>query len=397
MFLETRKVEENRKGGLDADVPIQIKRCSLHVKILPPQNLTSGKSPPNKGDGGCFESRRMDVENGAGVDHNSKEISQTPSRLGRFKMRWNRRLGRGAYWSVYAAWDPRTGEQAAVKVQSDRVREDVMVLEAAFLQRLKGVQGVPLLLDWGTESGLRFLALERLGPSLQELSVSVGGHFWRSTVIAIAAQLFGVLASVHRKGVLHRDVKPENLLVPPYYAERQQAIYLVDYGFAKQQLIGTNASTNGSNVARKRFVGTPLFASVAAHDGLEMGEKDDLESALYTLVHLYFGSLPWTPAENDPPSPSDPPKGADHPWFPEIARKKRDTTAAELTAGGWLPDTHPKRKRPLPVCFATAMRYVQCMGSPFGRIDHRFLVDLFEREAEQCNASSSTPRKWDWL
>jgi serine/threonine protein kinase len=315
-----------------------------------------------------------------------------PAYLGRFRVRWDRLLGRGSYWSVYAAWDPRTGEQAAIKIQSDRTREDGMILEGAFLQRLRGSRGVPALLDWGTESGYRFLALERLGSSIQQLADRLGGTLTLPTVLRLGVVLVNRLSAIHRLGVLHRDVKPENLLVGSPFGSRRDAVYLVDYGFAKQFDPRASALRVSAPPSRKkRFVGTPLFAPLAAHEGIEMSEKDDLESAIYTLVHLYYGMLPWTTKPGEP-SPTVGTEEGD--WFAKIAECKRSSDPGDLVLGSsWLTKDHPKTRLSLPTCFATALRYVQCGACRSGRLDYAFLADLFWKQLEQIG---ETKRAWDW-
>lgn len=329
------------------------------------------------------------------AESSPQERKKLPIMLGRFRIRWDRLLGRGSYWSVYAAWDPRTGEQSAVKIQRDSLKQDGMLLEGAFLQRLKGSKGIPTLLDWGTESGWHFLALERLGLSVQQLADQVGGTLSVSTVLKIGIALVSRLKTIHRLGVLHRDVKPENLLMGAPYSSRKNELYLVDFGFSKQFHDPSQKvclSSASSQEPRKRFVGTPLFASIAAHEGIELSEKDDLESALYTLVHLYYGQLPWTTKPNEPnPSVGDDQKD----WFAPIADSKRASEAGDLALGtSWLPRDHPKRDRPLPGCFATALRYVVSPGGyRSGRPDCDFLIDLFHRQLENLDR----PRKgWDW-
>lgn len=166
-------------------------------------------------------------------------------------------------------------------------------------------------------------------------------------------------------------------------------------------------------------MGTPLFAPLNAHEGGLPSERDDLESAIYSLVHLYYGRLPWTPKSGDPPSAQEPPKGVDGPWFPDIAAQKGLVDASLLVGGDWLPSDHAKANRPLPSCFATAFRYVQCLAIfqeptvsgtslstskrrpvPNRGVDHSFLIHLFVNELERlekgAGRSPSRFRAWEW-
>lgn len=68
---------------------------------------------------------------------------------------------------------------------------------------------------------------------------------------------------------------------------KQKQFYLVDFGIAKHY---TDCSPSNY---KKSFVGTPRYASIRAHEGMEQSPKDDLQSLLYVLAHFYHKMLPW--------------------------------------------------------------------------------------------------------
>ena len=90
---------------------------------------------------------------------------------------------------------------------------------------------------------------------------------------------------------MHNDVKPANFLLGRPGDAREAMVHLIDFGLAST---ATSESSGGAPPPpRTEPVGTPLFASVAAHDASPTAPVDDLESLVFTLAFLASGSLPW--------------------------------------------------------------------------------------------------------
>lgn len=85
--------------------------------------------------------------------------------------------------------------------------------------------------------------------------------------------------------------------------ELWDTVFLVDFGIAQKY----RNSSSRIHIPMKEhlsFVGTPAFASVNSHLGLQLGRRDDIESLAYTLIFLQQGSLPWLTQEGESPSHS---------------------------------------------------------------------------------------------
>lgn len=94
---------------------------------------------------------------------------------------------------------------------------------------------------------------------------------------------------MHKKGYIHRDMKPENILMG--LEEHASTLYLIDYGLAKKW-----RSSNGEHIPireGKSLTGTARYASANTHLGIEQSRRDDLEGAGYVLLYLLKGVLPW--------------------------------------------------------------------------------------------------------
>lgn len=87
----------------------------------------------------------------------------------------------------------------------------------------------------------------------------------------LAIDIIQILKRIHEKGVVHQDLKPQNLM-----RNDKGNIVLIDFGLSLFALENTN-SLKVRNVARKKgFIGTPRYASIAAHKGETQMPKDDI-------------------------------------------------------------------------------------------------------------------------
>lgn len=129
------------------------------------------------------------------------------------------------------------------------------------------------------------LVLEELHYSLDYLYISLGNRFSFPMIIWLTVRGLEQLRELHRLGILHRDIKPDN------FGIKKNRLYLIDFGLARQYIHG-----NGSHIEQKTglpLIGTKRYASMHNHKGIEQSRRDDLESFWYTVLFLQVGTLPW--------------------------------------------------------------------------------------------------------
>ena len=98
------------------------------------------------------------------------------------------------------------------------------------------------------------------------------------------------LEKVHEERIIHRDIKPDNLLIGGTESTRDN-VYIIDFGLAK-----CFKNSEGEHIPYKdgkNLTGTARYASAATHLGIEQSRRDDLEGAGYVLLYLLKGQLPW--------------------------------------------------------------------------------------------------------
>lgn len=185
------------------------------------------------------------------------------------------RIAAGAMGEVYRARHLGSGQLRALKVLPKKASEREQrqfEREARAAARLYHPNTVSVL-DYGTAAdGTRYLAMELLdGISLEQL-VRCEGPQPPERAIAILLQLAAGLVEVHGLGLVHRDIKPQNILLCRG-ADGRESVKLIDFGLVKQ--IG-EASVGAEN----SIVGTPLYISPEA---LTTPEAVDARSDLYGL------------------------------------------------------------------------------------------------------------------
>ena len=105
--------------------------------------------------------------------------------------------------------------------------------EAKVLDQIKGGVGIPHIYYKGPfKQKYLVMALELLGPSLEDLINMCNRQFSLKTVIMLADQMIARLQFMHAKYYLHRDIKPDNFLIG--IGKKSNILYLIDFGLAKK-------------------------------------------------------------------------------------------------------------------------------------------------------------------
>ncbi|KAG9078306.1 hypothetical protein FS749_009712 [Ceratobasidium sp. UAMH 11750] len=204
------------------------------------------------------------------------------------------KLGSGGFGVVYRATEISTGREVALKQSrvSLRVKRSLLRHEAAVLQLLSGHRAIPEVYAYGRVEHFELLSMQLLGQSLGD-TVEKNGPFSMREVLQIADQMLSALGCMHSHGLVHRDIKPDNILLQHAGSPN---ICLVDFGLTywpPELLSEVQTFATPSDVTTGVF-GTLAYASLNAHNTQKLSYRDDLESLAYSLVWFLRGSLPWS-------------------------------------------------------------------------------------------------------
>ncbi len=218
--------------------------------------------------------------------------AQNPPTLGgRYELR--RRLAQGGMATVYLARDRQLDRQVAIKMLHPQVAAD-----PTFAERLRrearaaaglshpNIVGV---YDWGRQGERYFIVMEYVsGHSLAEI-IAARGPLGPKAAAAIAFEIAAALAFAHRAGIVHRDVKPQNVLL-----SNDGHVKVTDFGIATMMGGGPSAGLTETGTV----VGTASYLSPEQ----ARGEPTDARSDLYSLgVVLYEMLSGYPPFRGDTP------------------------------------------------------------------------------------------------
>ena len=200
-------------------------------------------------------------------------------------------LGKGGFGTTYRGLHVATRTPVAIKVEHAHLKQSALDHERLLYEQLHPCPGLPAIEWHGTVDGRRVLVMELLGCSLEKMRQQLPEQrVPLVTVLEMGQQLLRLLQRLHEKRVVHRDIKPDNVVLGR--AHHRDRLFVVDLGLARHA-----AAANPR--ARKKLAGSARYCSVHTHDGLAQTYRDDLEGLAYTLLHLLHGKLPWQGLKDD--------------------------------------------------------------------------------------------------
>jgi len=196
-----------------------------------------------------------------------------------------RKLGSGGMANVYLAEDQELGRRVAIKILNERHAGDEQFVER-FRREAKNAAGlshpnIVSIYDRGQSNGTYYIAMEYLeGKTLKELLVARGPTPIR-VAVDYTRQILAALAFAHRHGIVHRDIKPHNVIVAP-----DGRLKVTDFGIARS---GTSQMTEAGSI-----IGTAQYLSPEQARGASVSPSSDLYSVGIVLYEMLTGSVPFT-------------------------------------------------------------------------------------------------------
>jgi beta-lactam-binding protein with PASTA domain/predicted Ser/Thr protein kinase len=196
-----------------------------------------------------------------------------------------RKLGTGGMATVYLAEDQELGRRVAIKTLDERHAQDEQFVER-FRREAKSAAvlshpNIVAVYDRGQFDGTYYIAMEYLeGKTLKELLVSRGATPVRIAV-DYARQILAALEFAHRNGIVHRDIKPHNVIVAP-----DGRVKVMDFGIARS---GSSQVTEAGSI-----IGTAQYLSPEQARGAPAGPPADIYSTGIVLYEMLTGSVPFT-------------------------------------------------------------------------------------------------------
>jgi len=257
------------------------------------------------------------------------------------RYRVERRLARGGMSTVYEGTDLRLDRRVAIKVMAEALASDPSFLasfhrEARSAARLAHLNVVSVS-DQGEHDGIVFLVMELVRGQTLRAVIHENGRLGPEQAFAVLAPTLSGLSAAHRTGLIHRDVKPENILL-----SSDGVVKVADFGLAKAVAgTGTTAVTGGV------LLGTVAYLSPEQIERGNADARSDVYAAGIVLYEMLTGRPPYSGdsalsvayqhVNNDVPLPSRAVPGLPAEIDDLVASAtRRDPAARPLDAGAFL-------------------------------------------------------------
>ena len=198
-------------------------------------------------------------------------------------------VGEGGMGAVYRARDRELEREVAVKVIRPELARNAQVLlrfkQELILARQVTHRNIIRIFDLGSAEGLRFITMEYIeGEDIAQV-LARRGKLSATEAVQIVVQVARGLEAAHAEGVVHRDLKPQNIML-----DAQGKASVMDFGIAR--------SADSSNMTRTgALLGTPAYMSPEQAQGLKAGARSDLYALGVIFYEMLTGKIPFD-AEN---------------------------------------------------------------------------------------------------
>jgi serine/threonine-protein kinase len=207
-----------------------------------------------------------------------------PGRLGRYQV--VSPLGRGGMATTYQARRLRDGATVALKVPHEFCLDDATFVARFLREGRLGEQlhhpGIVRILEAGEEGGRPFIAMELLAGRTLKHELRERGRFSVRRSLELTRAVAEALDYAHAKGVVHRDLKPDNIMVLP-----DGSLKVMDFGIARK--------AGGEGLTSTHlFIGTPLYAAPEMVDPKHIDHRVDLYALGIILYEMLEGDVPFS-------------------------------------------------------------------------------------------------------
>jgi serine/threonine protein kinase len=299
-------------------------------------------------------------------------------------------IGRGGMAVVYRALDLRLGRSVALKVLAPELGQDE-AFRQRFIRESRASAGVdhPHIIpvfEAGESAGVLFIAMRYVSGGDVRSLIEAAGPLSPSRAARIASQVASALDAAHSYGLVHRDVKPGNILLGQTDSAGHDHVYLSDFGLSKQSLTASTLTSTG------QFLGTLDYVSPEQIQGHPVDGRADQYALACAVVEMLTGTPPFQRADTMALMWAQL-----HAQPPRLADRRPDLPSVLDQVIGRALAKSPASRYPSCRAFADALTAASVAApdvvSPTGRSDP---VPPLSAEEAWPRRSARAPRAVDW-
>lgn len=272
------------------------------------------------------------------------------------------KIGKGSFGCVYKtigkenelyACKVENNKEFGNKHQKKRLKGEYALYKQFHKKKIICVPNVHYYVETKKQS---LLIMELLGKGIDCIQSEYGGKLDIGSVMKLGITIIQYMEQIHSCGVIHRDIKPNNFMFG--LGPNINKLYVMDFGLSKMWC------NNGSHIeyrTNRSIIGTPRYASINVHMGIEPSRRDDMESIGYMLIYMATGHLPWQGMKKKSKNNS----------VDTIGEKKMSINLQNLCTG-------------LPLCFQKYISYTRELGF-MDEPDYQYLINLLLDGAKEHN------------
>ncbi len=275
------------------------------------------------------------------------------------------KIGSGSFGEVYLARNINDDKLYATKIEEkrnkNRLKSEYNIYKK--INKDNKIAGIPKIYNFIETPDYNIMVMELLGPCLEKKYDELDKKISLNTLFKIGLDMFHLIEQFHKRGFIHRDIKPGNFIFNN--SKPFDKLYIMDFGLSKQYVV------NGEHIEAKfdrSLIGTARYCSLNIHWGIEPSRRDDLESICYILIYFFKGSLPWQGLKKD----------KNKTQVQKIGDKKSSTSLDTLCTD-------------MPSCFKDILKYVKDLKFE-EKPNYNYIYDLLNKNISELNV---TPR-YEW-
>eukprot|EP00917_Polyrhabdina_sp_WS-2016_P011982 GHVP01026343.1.p1 GENE.GHVP01026343.1~~GHVP01026343.1.p1 ORF type:complete len:340 (-),score=48.30 GHVP01026343.1:152-1171(-) len=286
-----------------------------------------------------------------------------PNRVGLFYT-IKEQIGKGSFGVIHKAESYKEPFLFAIKFEKKSDSSSQLRTEYKVYKILNGLEAIPKVYYFGQEGDWNVLVMDLLGKNIEELFRDHVKCFSIPTVCELAVRMLSIIESIHVRGLIYRDIKPDNFV----FDKEKKVLHLIDFGMVKYYW---DRKRNCHIPFRdtRPLTGTARYMSINSHKGCDQSRRDDLESLGNVFGYLFQGRLPWQDVKAENATKK----------YNEIARRKEETPTEEAFSG-------------CPTIMFEYMKYVRGLGYT-ERPNYKYLIGLFSKILE---GYTKQERIFDW-